>query len=258
MGLKLCDLEAKNLALKAAWPIRWKDKETDEIKWFFENLPIPDNRLWEGNLDPKDLQNLLKNNKFSVAPNILVAWAHFSYKPVVIEYEEILNETLWGNSHIRRRDKPIFDSALLSSNINRVLDIVDISQHQLLTFEEYEEQYGRKIDPLLFYGLRAAIPPLWKNTIKQETLSMELDFEPKVEVFSKYKRTSKFMYWKIIEERYPVSDALVTIWNADLNIKLNSEAFYDLLPIFLSQIKPSKLRNFQYRILTRLLTTNRI
>ena len=45
MGLKLHDLEQKNSALKAAWPIRWAEKDPLELDWFYSFLPIKDNRM---------------------------------------------------------------------------------------------------------------------------------------------------------------------------------------------------------------------
>ena len=40
LGLKLVDLESKNVALKAMWPVRWKNRDPKQINWFFHDLPI--------------------------------------------------------------------------------------------------------------------------------------------------------------------------------------------------------------------------
>ena len=34
LGLKLVDLQTKDLALKASWPVRWIDRESSEMEWF--------------------------------------------------------------------------------------------------------------------------------------------------------------------------------------------------------------------------------
>ena len=40
MGLKLVDLELKDLALKASWPVRWNNKDPADSKLILNQLPI--------------------------------------------------------------------------------------------------------------------------------------------------------------------------------------------------------------------------
>ena len=40
LGLKLVDLEVKDAALKASWPVKMKDKKSDEVDWMYTNYPI--------------------------------------------------------------------------------------------------------------------------------------------------------------------------------------------------------------------------
>ena len=60
LGLKLVDLQTNNTALKAAWPIRWHLRNQEELKWFYQYLLITDNRIWECNLDPADVNRIVK------------------------------------------------------------------------------------------------------------------------------------------------------------------------------------------------------
>ena len=77
MGLKLTDLPSKDTSLKAAWPIRWANKDTTELSWFFEHLPIKDQRIWECNIKIDDVKKLARNtgNCNSVAYSIWAAWS---------------------------------------------------------------------------------------------------------------------------------------------------------------------------------------
>ena len=46
------------------------------------------------------------------------------------------------------------------------------------------------------------------------------------------------------------------MWSKEIQTPLVLDEFYQLFPSFLQVIKPTKLRYFQYRVLTRTLTTN--
>ena len=105
LGLKLVDLECKDLALKASWPIQWRERNFSEIEWFFQTFPIKDQRIWDCNISPNDLNTQLDSNFMATSNHILYTWCKLNYKPVLEESEEILNSTLWANSLIHRANK---------------------------------------------------------------------------------------------------------------------------------------------------------
>ena len=100
LGLQLVDLRTKDLALKASWPIKWKDRPSEQLSWLYVNFSIKDQRIWECNLDPKDIDKYVQNNIMSTSVHILRAWFLVNYQPVLEDHEEILDSIIWGNSHI--------------------------------------------------------------------------------------------------------------------------------------------------------------
>ena len=115
MGLKLVDLELKNIAIKAAWVTRWKDRKENQLKWFFNSLPVKDNRIWLCNTSPQDItkygiaNTTNKNQCFTVAYAIWETWAHYNFKPTMDGAPKILDSILWGNSLIRQQNGPIWE-----------------------------------------------------------------------------------------------------------------------------------------------------
>ena len=106
LGLKLIDLETKDIAIKAAWPCRWKERKETEIKWVYTLLPVKDKRLWLCNTSSEDIEKHFTNNnrcspKISVIPCIWRAWAKHNYSPTLSDPEDILDSIIWGNSLIR-------------------------------------------------------------------------------------------------------------------------------------------------------------
>ena len=122
-GLKLVDVEAKNHALKAAWISRWIHAGTfEKLGWLYVNLPVKDTRIWECNLNPKDIDKLGHNCKLDMGWQILKSWSYFHYS-TDMDFRMKENTPIWGNSMIRHADQPIFDSRLINSNINTIADI---------------------------------------------------------------------------------------------------------------------------------------
>ena len=69
-------------------------------------------------------------------------------------------------------------------------------------------------------------------------------------------KPSKFIYWTLIEQSYTSNNALKALWEMELKLTMKMEDFNYLWVAFPCVVKPSKLQNFQYRILTRSLTFN--
>ena len=166
LGLKLVDLETKDLALKAAWPARWKIKEV-ENDWFYTQLPIKDSRIWECNLRREDVVQLGHRNTLCVSISILEAWSRFNFKKMMQTQnaEEILHENIYGNSLITRKGRPIFDRKLLESNIDKIIDIYHIEGKRFNTYQETRNEYGMDFDMLYYCGMLSAIPPRWNTQL---------------------------------------------------------------------------------------------
>ena len=52
-GLKLVDLKTKELALKARWPIIFRNSDK---KYIYGFLPVSDHRIWLSNIEEKHIR----------------------------------------------------------------------------------------------------------------------------------------------------------------------------------------------------------
>ena len=175
LGLKLCDLEIKSSALKAMWPLRWVDRS--DIQWFYHRLPIKDERIWECNTDSKDIHRMLSMefNQFSVVGSIRAAWAEYNYQATIEDPEVMLGSILWGSSLIRQKGQPIFSKEVVDSNIDKVLDIYDVMENRFMTFEQVCNNFGYVLSCLKYLGIVAAIPKIWKITLRNVRLHQPID-----------------------------------------------------------------------------------
>ena len=145
LGLRLNALATKHLALKASWPHRMnlKEKISNEYDWFYTTLPIKDSRIWYCNLKPEDI--LIDSNSIAAAKSIFKAWCHYNFQEVLASPEEILDTIIWGNSLIRKNNKPIFTPSIVNSNIDKILDIYNLEKHKFFTYQEIIDSFGHCI-----------------------------------------------------------------------------------------------------------------
>ena len=255
LGLKLVDLELKNIALKAAWPVRWRERKDSELNWLFQHLPIKDKRMWYCNLSDKDIQKLPHYNTLSTANSILEAWAKVNFQAIP-ESNDILSQILWGNSLIRRQNRPIFDQQLVNSNVDTILHITDLTTKTLITYDRLFENFGQSFDRLFYLGLLAAIPKQWKIEIRHGSFEEDIDTNYLLDTFKTGEKASKKLYWTLLHSKYPYNDTYQIRWNHELQKRIDDEEWPLLFPNFMKIIKPTRLRYFQYRVLTKTLTTN--
>ena len=258
LGLKLIDLQMKNSAMKAAWPSRWVNRDSD-LDWFYETLPIKDRRIWYVNTSPQDVLKF-KNvalNGCNVSYDIWKAWTKFSFQSTLTNPEDICNTIIWANSLIQRQLKPIMWRKLIDSNIETILDIYDSEHKRLFSYDQVVQNFGPVITFLEYCQVCVAIPSLWRQLLKNFDLDKILDYEyPLDRLFNGKIKPSKRIYWSLVETKYPQNNALRLLWETDLGIKISNETWSTLFVDFLQLIKLSKLRLCQYRILNRALTTN--
>ena len=109
----------------------------------------------------------MENNRLSTASSILQAWCKYHYQPVLSDHEEIMCTVIWGNSLLRRENKPMFDKELVNSNVERVSDIVHPLHRRLMTYNEFTDVFGRVISPLRYCGILATLPKTWRHSIQK-------------------------------------------------------------------------------------------
>ena len=260
LGLKLCDLSTKDQALKAAWPVRWMDRETEDLGWLDYKSAIPLNHIWEANLSPRHVKKLFNFHGCDPLPCIVAAWNRFSFKDScdVTELEDILHQPLCANSVFTIGDKPILSFAPADIGCAKVIDLIKIDDNLFYSYNELKNLYGHRIyNPLTYYAIIASFPITWKNIIRMQHIEYDIDPLTKVELISKSLLSpSKYIYWEILEQKYPPSLALKRVWEIELNRAITVDEWWHMYPNILTYIKSTKLRTFHYKVLNRALTTN--
>ena len=248
-GLKLIHLPAKEIALKAKWPLYFKNRQ--DLAWLYGPLPLKDHRIWCANISETHIKLLQKSSQANhVVFDIWKSWSKI-YFHTPDTTEEFEHELVWGNSHILRAGLPFFNKSLLNSNFDRVQDWFD-TQGQQKRFTVMET--ALPMPCLLRNAVKAAIPKTWYEHYKLSCKEVGLSRWERIE---NYSYPSKNFYWELIEKSKPAS-ATALLWTKDFNSNYDiDETIWASNYIHIMKVTNStKLRIFQYKILNRTLMTN--
>ena len=247
-GLKLVDLKNKEISLKAKWPIYFKDRDE---KWFYPKKL--DHRIWQSNTNCKDVVYITKKfQALKIFTDVWTAWSKgFAFDPE--EVQEFAEQKIWGNSHIRRAGLPMINQIYLNSMFDTVGQIKHEAENRLLTYKEFTDIYGNILSVMQFNSLKAALPTMWRIEIRE--MELTVPDNTRYECFENKKNLSKEIYWKLTEKDERPS---LTYWEKELNVKLSFEQV-EWDKIFIKCFKitnATKLRNFHYKIINKVLITN--
>ena len=78
-----------------------------EAPWFYVNCKVKTSELWEYNLEAKDSKHIVYRMHVNFIDDVIKAWCRFNFN-IHQNSEDVTEQWIWGNSQIRRANKPIF------------------------------------------------------------------------------------------------------------------------------------------------------
>ena len=127
-GIKLLEIRSFDVALKMKWIKFLNEKDSNILSILmsrhFTNLK---KITWQINIKVSDLRHISKNYKHGVfICDVIRGWAEVYYKNItdIASTNELKNQGLWFNSHIRVQNKPIFNDKMVSKGIILVKDLM--------------------------------------------------------------------------------------------------------------------------------------
>ena len=169
LGLRLVNLKSRDDALKIAWIKRIIELPLNNTLLLltknFLATKIIFSEFWRLNFRESHIKYVCNANGFWLS--LIQAWSRFNYHDPQ-DIQDILNQCIWGNSHITIRKKPVFYKSFIEKGVLTMLDIVDENTSKLYVYDKYSQLYG-PVNFLEFHSIIHAIPKLWKNCIAQLT-----------------------------------------------------------------------------------------
>ena len=253
-GLKLTDLQIKESALKISWVKKALTQE--QMHWknvASELLPIGIPEILGYNIHKEDLK--VDKNYPSLWVSVLRAWSKINYIQTP-ENQQILLQNLWWNSHIRRDGKPMLNKNMFDKGIKFVKDIYNPSSRTLHTFETLQQCYGRVGNYLDYFALIKAIPKNWLAELRLDPM-MPQDIENHLlRSVHGCSKAPKWAYLQIQEKEATPLDGARLKWENNLGISIPMEKWEQLRTQAFKIAKSTKLKDFQFRLLSGKITTN--
>jgi hypothetical protein len=220
-GYKMIELETYIKAIKIRWIERltsiegiWKKYITDKIgpdieyvtrcNIKYEDLPfkIPGHNMWN---------------------EVWKTWCKENYHdPEIID--QILNQSIWWNSHIRINGKPLhkkrWDEAGIKWLQNLIIDKEDGRRWK--TIEEIRSEYKITIDTMDYNSIKSAIPRKWKTRIMAGEEDEEEEDYKLIDQLKDNKRPTKYMYEALVKGKQDTPEKSMNKWRRDLKCNIEN------------------------------------
>ena len=247
-GLRLFDVKIKQDCLKLSW-IPTIIKETFFEKCFSSaiNIPLSGREILQCNVSASDASLYCDVQEFW--GQLWIAWCNYSFtKPENID--EIMNENLWFNSHIKSGNKPMWNRKAYEKGIRKIEHIHDPTQNTGIS--RYDEVSIHYITWFSYQTLVNAIPKYWKIAITSSDGSYN-EIPEKTYALLATNKVSNVIFKKLTTctdhlKRY-LARWQGTLGDDVLEYRKCFAKLYQVTSI-------TKLRDFQYRLLLKKLPTN--
>ena len=252
-GLRLVDFRRKDQALKMSWIIKSKTANNIWVKIASKLLPIQLPEIFECNIAHKDLKYLVLDDNWIIT-SVLKAWSKTCFSTPRSK-EEILDQPLWLNSHIRKGNQLLNNEKMRKRGIFFVRDIFDEKNGVALPFEDINRSYGNVGNFIEYLACTQQIPPNWKKRLKITTCSQGLPqghAEIARGIITSPGKISKRMYEHIVQATTNNYNHGRNVWQVELKMTWDKNEWQKIRVHALKIVTAV----FQFKPLSKKLVTN--
>ena len=168
---------------------------------------------------------------------------------------DCLSEPLWFNPSIKVGNKTVFYKQWSEAGINYINDLLS-NEGQLMDVDLFIQKYNMVNEYLRFFSIKSAIPFAWKQHIENNPKILDNTNSVALEKLTKNKQTNKkFFYNSFLEKIEENPEKSQLKWNSKFEIEINFEEYYYIISKYLKDVT---LKAFQYKIIHRILPTNKL
>ena len=247
-GLRLADLECKNIALKTKWmQVARFQGNTLWGKTVSCSLNMECNDIAECNINIKDVKAVIQPSMFR---DVMTAWCRINFRTPTSQ-GDVLDQVLRYNSHIKCGGKLMFLDKWYRSGVVKMKHIW--REDRFKTIVELREEFGKEINIIDASRVINAIPKEWKILIKKKVETV-VDSSA-IDKVRNLTKCTKIVYDFLISRMINDSKARLK-WESELDLELYDPLWGNLYRDVVKLTLSTKLRCFQYRIINRYLVTN--
>ena len=179
----------------------------------------------------------------------LTEWALYKISPVTT-LPDVLNEIIWNNKFLCIDGKPLFRNKLLRKGFLTVSDILTDSG-RMKSCRTLQNQNVTGAEFFVLMSVFKSIPSEWKTLLRDMPSTLPEAHESQNSIFPS---CSRYLYWQLIKkiEKPPIS-----ISKYELLFPLHDLSWKDIYVLPRRASLDSKIREFQYKVLNRILYVNK-
>ncbi len=254
-GISVPDIYLKNIALKVAWIPRVMTGDKSWNIWFRHNVPIHFDLFWTCNMNEQDATIYCTHIQHELLKQIIQGWFKYTfYNPTDIN--QIRNQIIWYNSHVKVDNKVLFNRRLYETNIIYVHHFFN-NDGVLLDKDAFSIRHRIQINHLSYYSIISAIPRAWKREIRRHYLTENI---PKIHaplmVINQKTKVCKLAYDSLIDT-YFGSDIATGYrkWNTYFHDDLTLEEWRQSFANMYRTTKCTKILFLHFKLSHYILTT---
>lgn len=254
----MVDIVSFTKSLKTVWIKKYLD-DSNRGKWkeFFElELGKYGGKLiFRCNLHKRDISKSISVQD-PFLQEILEIWSEANFDDKIKTEQQFLEQHIWHNSLIRIENRPVFYKHLFLHGITKVGQLMTDSR-SFLPLADLISTYNIRIQPIKYLGLISALRHHFNsNCLGKEPCSIE-NPDTFSETFIKNDKANRVVYQKLLSSKRTAPLRCQEKWND--SIKSDERCSADWTSAYClaaSCTKSTKLVNFQFRFLHRILPTN--
>ena len=247
-GLKLVNLQTKDVALKISWiKVLTDEKELSELAYSFLSSILGAD-IWKCNISSGDVEMVSTNCSNQFWKEVWIAWSLYNYES---KPDNVHMQFIWYNSVLRINGTPFiyvkaYQAGLKTLNQlypnGRLISVVDAMRKYKLSLMELN-------------SVISCIPLDWRKELRVNACKSDNDYLYKYDKFLQFTKPVAKVYNQLISVPNKLKDKHEK-WQKELCVTISFEEFISKFKNVYSVTNIPKLRSFQYRLLQRSIITN--
>jgi hypothetical protein len=225
-GFKMTDLESYIRSIKINWITRLINIEGIWKEYIKNKIGMDLDYFARCNLKYIDLH--FKFPKNSMWDEVMREWCDENFTNPET-YQEILNQNLWRNSHIKIGNKTNLWKKWYEMDIKWIADLImieDNNQSRFLTFNEINDMAEGQLKQMEYNSLISAIPKTWKRKIIREEINqkeLEEDANSLLDKLLDSKKPMKKVYMRLKKRKVEKPTNAMNKWRNYLGCDVSEE-----------------------------------
>ena len=252
-GLKLTNINFLNAALKLSWIPRILDNEGDLSCLFSYTVNYKKQNIWL--MDKVSLSKFRQKVSNPFWKDVINEWNIYKTK---LEFKvDVRTYPIWDTYFLVNENIVKRKNEFQASNIYFINDLLT-ETGAIMGFEDFKIKYNIPLNFLDFYTLIHSIPRTWISVLDSYSIKLKKDniSQPILNEICNMKKVCRGTYWNMIS-LVKVQRNHILKWSEKLQIQLTQEDMSEYYSLNFGCTVESEMRSFQYKILHRVLTTNR-